>query len=219
MSFFAGFLVNLRDLCRGHCQDTKNTKETKKKLNLNPCVLCVLGFLVVSLLSGCTDRPTTGLGAQSASLDLTSRFSAPGAALKGAATGAFDRHYPVVRKGRCRDAMLLIAPVTAWADVGGIAGSYFLEALCTQVFNTGDGIQMDIYLTERGARRKICSRYFDAGRRAEDRDWIPVSIPLVLGQTQNSRIEIEASAGAQGDLVGDWLALSSVRLVPRKEAQ
>lgn len=115
--------------------------------------------------------------------------------------------------------MLLIAPVTAWADVGGIAGSYFLEALCTQVFNTGDGIQMDIYLTERGARRKICSRYFDAGRRAEDRDWIPVSIPLVLGQTQNSRIEIEASAGAQGDLVGDWLALSSVRLVPRKEAQ
>jgi hypothetical protein len=115
--------------------------------------------------------------------------------------------------------MLLIAPVTARAEMGGFAGNYSLEALCTQVFDTGDGVQMDVYLTERDDHRKIYSRYFDAGRQAEDRDWIPVSIPLILGQAHSSLIEIEASAGPQGDLTSDWLAVSSVRLVPGKEAR
>ncbi len=114
--------------------------------------------------------------------------------------------------------MLLIAPVTAVAETTGFEGSYTLEAWCTQVFNTGDGIQMKIYLAGQGSRKEIYSRYFDAGRRAEDRDWVPICVPLSLGQ-EPARIEIEASAGPQGDLVGDWLAVSSAHLVPRKEIQ
>ncbi len=113
--------------------------------------------------------------------------------------------------------MLLIAPVTIKAGVDGRSGNFTLEAWCSQVFNTGDGIEMDIYLASRGERRKIYSRYFDAGRRAEDRGWIPINVPLILAPVQDARIEIEASAGPQGDLTGDWLALSSVRLVPKSE--
>jgi hypothetical protein len=114
------------------------------------------------------------------------------------------------------DSMLMIAPLTVRADMSGIAGSYVLECLATQVFNTGDGIQMDIYLAGPGGRRKIYSHYFDAGRRAEDRDWIPLSVPLMLGRGLDSRLEIEASPGPQGDLSSDWLALSAIRLVPLK---
>jgi len=175
--------------------------------------------LVLFLACGCTSDSPVQEKEHSSSLDLTSRFSAPGARLKGSGPASFDPHYPVVRKGQRRDTLLLIAPVTARAEVSGIGGSCSLEALCTQVFNTGDGIQMDIYLTERGERRKVYSRYFDAGRRAEDRDWVPISVPLVLGKAQDSLVEIEASAGPQGDLTSDWLALSSVRLVPGKEAR
>ena len=115
--------------------------------------------------------------------------------------------------------MLLIAPVTAMAEIHNAAGSYALEAWCTQVFNTGDGVQMDIYQVEQGRRKKVYDRYFDAGRCAEDRDWIPVHVPLGFSPGQGSRIEIVASAGPQGDLVGDWLALSSVRLTPEKGAR
>jgi hypothetical protein len=179
----------------------------------------LLATLVLFLACGCTANSPVQGKEHPSSLDLASRFFAPGARLKGSGPGSFDPHYPVVRKGQRRDTVLLIAPATAKAGVSGIGGSYSLEALCSQVFNTGDGIQMDIHLTERGERRKVYSRYFDAGRRAADRDWVPISVPLVLGKAQDSQIEIEASAGPQGDLTSDWLALSSVRLVPRKEAR
>jgi hypothetical protein len=177
----------------------------------------VVFMLYSALTGGCSAKSKEK--EHSSPLVLTSRFFAPGARLKGSGTGTVDPHFPVVRKGRRRDAMLLIAPVTAKAQVVGIGGNCLLEAWCTQVFNTGDGIEMDIYLTVRGERRKIYSRYFDAGRRTEDRDWIPISVPLNLGKERDSQIEIEASAGPQGDLTGDWLALSCVRLVPGGEAR
>ncbi len=142
-------------------------------------------------------------------------FYSPEARRKGEGTGAFDVRYPVVRKGLRRDCLLLVAPISIRAQVVAAGGSYVLEASCTQVFNVGDGIRMDVYLLERGHRRSVYSRYFDAGRQAGDRDWVPVAIPIEIGQPQDTQIEIEASAGPQGNLDADWLALSSVRLAWR----
>jgi hypothetical protein len=208
----SSFLTPARCLPAFFIGGTKSAKKRKADWLL-------LATLVLCLTGGCIAKPPIQGKQHPSFLDLTGRFFAPGARLKGSGTGTFDPHYPVGRKGQRRDTMLLIAPVTAKAEVGGIAGSYFLEALCTQVFNTGDGIQMEVYLTEGSERRRIYSRYFDAGRRAEDRDWVPVSVPLILGKARDSQVEIEASAGPQGDLTSDWLALSSVRLVPGKEAR
>jgi hypothetical protein len=91
-----------------------------------------------------------------------------------------------------------------------------LEGWATPVFNVGDGLQMDLFLRQAGARHFIAGRYFDAGRKFEDRDWIPIAFPLDLGQ--DDQLEIEVSAGPQGNLVADWLALSSFHLAQRKTA-
>jgi hypothetical protein len=58
-------------------------------------------------------------------------------------------------------------------------------------------------------------RYFDAGRRAEDRDWIPLAIPFKAGPRPDNELIIAISGGPQDDLSADWLALSGLRLERR----
>jgi hypothetical protein len=149
-----------------------------------------------------------------AEFDLTDRFSVlspraePG-------PKEFDAHFDVIRRGRRRDSIVLTAPAAIHAPLTGLSGNVVLEGLATPVFNVGDGIQMDIFLVGSGTRKLIYNRYFDAGRRAEDRDWIPLAIPLELGNSSDNWLEIRVSAGPQGDYVADWLALSTMHIVPR----
>jgi hypothetical protein len=149
-----------------------------------------------------------------AELDLTDRFSVlspraePG-------PKEFDAHFDVMRRGLRRDSMVLTAPAVIHAPLTGLSGNVVLEGLATPVFNVGDGIQMDMFLLGSGTRKLIYNRYFDAGRRAEDRDWIPLAIPLELGNSSDNWLEIRVSGGPQGDYVADWLALSAMHIVPR----
>jgi hypothetical protein len=119
----------------------------------------------------------------------------------------------VIRKGLRKNALALVAPVSVRAPLSGASGKRILEGWATPVFNIGDGIQMDLFLTRAGARHLILGRYFDAGRAFGDRAWIPISIPIDINE--NDQLEIVISAGPQGDLVADWLALSGLRLVQR----
>jgi hypothetical protein len=127
-----------------------------------------------------------------------------------------SRNMPVTRKGLRKDALILVAPISVRASLKGISGSLMLEGLATPMFNIGDGIQMDLFLSRAGERHLIGNRFFDAGRRAEDREWIPIAFPMDVGK--EDQLEIEISAGPQGDLVADWLAFSSLRLMQRKVA-
>ena len=112
--------------------------------------------------------------------------------------------------------MLLIAPVTIRASLQNLSGGATVEGLAAPVFNVGDGMQLDLYLIRGAARQTVGSRYFDPGRTADDRNWIPLAFPLALSGAGDDQLEIQLSAGPQGDLVGDWLALGSLRLVQRK---
>jgi hypothetical protein len=125
-----------------------------------------------------------------------------------------ERSLGVIRRGLRRDALVLIAPVSVRASIKGVAGQRMLEGWATQVFNVGDGLQMNLFLNGTGGRRFAGGRYFDAGRKFEDREWIPIAFPLDLDQ--DDQLEIEISAGPQGNLAADWLALSSLRLTQRK---
>ena len=73
-------------------------------------------------------------------------------------------------------------------------------------------------LKNAAGERMVYTRYFDAGRRAEDREWIPLSIPLDVRDGSGTELIIRLSAGPQGDLVADWLALTSVRLTQRTQS-
>jgi hypothetical protein len=132
--------------------------------------------------------------------------------------GSFDRHYMGARRGRRMDSMLLVAPVTIRAPLAGSARNLTLECVAAPVFNVGDGMRMDVLLMTESGERLVYTRYFDAGRRAEDRDWIPLSIPLDGPATSASDLIIRLSAGPHGDLVADWLALASVRLTQRTQS-
>jgi hypothetical protein len=113
--------------------------------------------------------------------------------------------------------MVLAAPVAISASLQGVSGKMKLVGLAAQVFNIGDGIQMEVVLVRAGMRQPLGSRYFDAARKAEDRDWIPIAMPLDLSEHDN--LEIRISAGPRGDLVADWLALSSLRLLHEETGQ
>jgi len=146
--------------------------------------------------------------------DLAARFEL----VAGDGGGSFDRHYMVVRSGRRMDSMVLVAPATIRASLTGFAGNLILECLATPVFNVGDGMRMDVLLKNAAGERLVYTRYFDAARRAEDREWMPLSIPLDVPGGSASELIIRLSAGPQGDLVADWLALASVRLTQRTQS-
>ena len=129
--------------------------------------------------------------------------------------GSFSPHFAASRNGVGRDSILLIPPTKVRASLQGITGPVMLEGIVTPVYNIGDGMQLDIVLIDGGTRRGVYSRYYDPGRKAEDRNWIPLYIPLDLPRGHDIRIELMVTAGMQGDLVADWLAVSELRVVQR----
>ncbi len=181
-------------------------------------VAIIVAFSITAV--GCAS--STAVGQPSPALNLSELFSAntiaSGKRTEGG--GSFTRHFEVLRNGLTQDAMVLEAPVTIRAALKGITRGAILEGLSTPVFNVGDGMQMDIALIEEGRRRVVFSRYYDAGRRIEDRAWIPLRIPLDLNTSPgNAELEIRVSGGPQGDLVADWLALSAMRIVQGQRQQ
>jgi hypothetical protein len=175
-------------------------------------LICLLHFIIAAslFLVGCAGGDRIRGGGADA-VDLTDRLlplnSVPSSDVH------VKRRLRVTRKGQGKDALVLIAPSSMVASLQGISGAMVLEGSAAPVFNVGDGIQMNLFLKRAGTRHAVGSRYFDPGRKAEDRDWIPIAVPLDL--IVKDQLEIEISGGPQGDLVADWLALSSWHLVQR----
>ncbi len=134
-------------------------------------------------------------------------------------SAAVRRRVDVTRKGRRVDATVLVAPATARASLAGLSGPYLLRLSAAQVFNIGDGIQMDVFVVDSSARRQIYSRYFDAGRKAEDRAWVPIEVPLALSGSGDVYLEIKVSGGPQGELVADWLAFAEVLMARARDTR
>jgi hypothetical protein len=128
--------------------------------------------------------------------------------------GESFRKLTVTRKGRQEDAMVLIAPAAIHAPLERRRGPYLLKLLAAQVFNVGDGVQMEVVAVAAAERRLAGRRYFDAGRNASDRAWVPLEFPLELSGAEGEFLEIRVSGGPRGDLVADWLALASVGIEP-----
>lgn len=177
-------------------------------------LVCLL--LLMSLALSCT-RMESGDRGGAPAVDLLARLGAgPGdGEIRDEAGGSFRRHLAVVRRGKREDAAVLTAPITVRAALAGLSGTYELSCLAAPVFNIGDGLEMSIDLEDGSGRRTIFRRSFDSGRRAADRDWIPLRIPLELEGNEDSFLEITVSGGPQGDLVADWLALARLELAPR----
>jgi hypothetical protein len=129
------------------------------------------------------------------------------------------RSLPVTRRGKRRDAIMLIAPSTVKLTLAGISGPIRLKGWAAPVFNIGDGIQMEMKLTDSQQQRTVYSRRFDAARNAADRDWIPLDIGFNLDESSKWDLEMTVSAGPQGDLVGDWVALAELHLLSRSSSQ
>jgi hypothetical protein len=137
----------------------------------------------------------------------------PALSAQGGGEEAFRKHILVTRKGETKSAVVLIAPVAVSASVPGLAGAAILECMTAPVFNVGDGFQLVITLSTKGKRETLYGRYYDPGRNADDRAWIALSVPLNLGRAGDAQLGFQLSGGPQGDLVADWLAIASARLV------
>ncbi len=174
---------------------------------------CLLFLIAASFLwSGCAETetvPTTAVP----EINLADRLMPADASV---ADNNVNRNLAVIRRGLRKDTLTLVAPVSVRASLPGASGNLTLEGLATPVFNIGDGVEMKLFLIRSGVRRPIGHRFFDSGRRAEDRDWIPIAFPVDLHA--GDQLEIDVSAGPQGDLVADWLALSELRFVHRETA-
>ena len=178
-------------------------------------VLSLLAVILLSLPCACRRMQKVGGDPAGSEVSLTERFFVMGISVdeRGSSpSSSFERHFPVVRRGLRMDATVLVAPVAVSAPLTGISGKVILEGLVTPVFNVGDGVQVDIFLTKSGARQRIYSRFFDAGRKAEERDWIPVEVPMELEDSGHAELQVQVSAGPQGDLVADWLAITELKI-------
>jgi hypothetical protein len=144
----------------------------------------------------------------SPAIDLMKRFSF----IEAGVPKTLERQVEVIRRGQKRKAFILVAPGVARASLQGVSGEMTLKCLVAPVFDVGDGIQMDVFLKRDRNRIRVGSRYFDPGRKAQDRNWISLAMPLCI--QRGDQLEIEVSGGPQGDLVADWLAFSSVYLTP-----
>jgi hypothetical protein len=143
------------------------------------------------------------------SVDLSERFSI----VDSGSTKNFEKRKDVVRKGQRRVSLVLVAPVAIRASLHGVSGKVTLHLTAAPVFNIGDGFSMNLSLNRAGVRHPVGNRYFDPGRKAEDRDWVAIAIPLEV--QPGDQLEIEALGGTQGDFTADWLAISPVKLVSR----
>lgn len=172
--------------------------------------ILVLASVVASLgIAGCGKNGEVQIAFES-DIDLSERFSL----ISAGTPDNFQRHIDVIRKGEHKDALKLVAPAAIRALLQGAAGKWILKFWAAPVFDVGDGILMMVFLRRSGTRFLVGNRYFDPGRKAEDRNWIPIAIPLEI--QQGDQLEIEASAGPQGDFTADWLALSAPKLVAGK---
>jgi hypothetical protein len=192
------------------------TAQKRRRSELNTRIFAAgIGFFVLfSGLFGCGEPPGVETIEISQS-DLADCFSVISPRMDPDAR-EFYAHFPVMRRGHRKDAMVLIAPTAVHASLAGYAGPVKLIGSAAQVFNLGDGIQLDIFLQENGTKQRVYNRYFDAGRLAEDRDWISLSVPLELNSSTDNWLEIQVSGGPQGDYIADWLALNGVRIEPGK---
>ena len=164
--------------------------------------ICIgLGLLACFGLHGCSRAPAVEPG-----IDMSERF-----AIASGSPDNLKTHMSIVRRGERKDALVLVAPASIRASLPARKERRILKCWAAPVFNIGDGIQMNVYLRRKGTRILAGSRYFDPGRKAENRNWIPIAIPLEIDP--GDQLDIEASGGPQGDLVADWLALSSPHLV------
>jgi hypothetical protein len=155
-------------------------------------------------LSGCR----RGSSSADPALNLTERIH-----LVNAKAGQIlEKHRIMARNGRERDCIMLVAPMVVQAALYGAEGKRTLEFLAAPVFNIGDGVLLNVYLERAGSRISAGSRYFDPARKAEDRRWTSVAIPVQV--EEGDQLQIEVAAGPQGDLTADWIGLNSIRLAP-----
>jgi hypothetical protein len=158
-------------------------------------------FAVGLGLSGCGSNQTATEPARG--INLMERF-------RSGQAGSPVRHSPVVRKGDHRDALLLVAPEFIRSSLKDASGRMTLKITAAAVFNAGDGFQMNVFLNRAGARVSVFGRFFNPGNKAEDRCWIPLTVPLHI--VDGDSLEIEVTGGPQANLDADWLALSSIQL-------
>lgn len=117
----------------------------------------------------------------------------------------------VERRGETKEALVLRAPSAVSASIGECREPCVFRASIAPVFNVGDGFEMNVWLSDGKGSQKIYSRCIDAGRRFEDRSWIPIRIPIEF-RTGDARLEIQVTGGPLGDLTADWLALAEMRI-------
>jgi len=127
--------------------------------------------------------------------------------------GELHHKMRVNRRGRQEGSLVLVAPIVARAEIREASGPVKLQFLAAPVFNLGDGFQLDVFLKDGSEKSLVYSRYFDPGRKTSDRGWIPVEFSLDVAQRKRAGLELKVSAGPQGDLVADWLALAQMRLI------
>lgn len=169
-------------------------------------LFAVILFAVLMCITSCADDDGIRQEALPV-LNLMDRLSLAG-------SGQPEEHFKpgqwVTRKGLRREALVIVAPVIIHAPLQGVSGRATLRGWAAPVYNIGDGLQMYIFVRRNGIRDQVGSQYIDSGRNAGDRDWIPIEVPLEIGE--GDWLEIEISAGPQGNLVADWLALSEFGL-------
>jgi hypothetical protein len=133
------------------------------------------------------------------------------------------RRFSLVRGGVRREGLLLVAPAAMQAPLDGIRGTIEFRCSVAPVYNIGDGMTIEILLAFDGGQQSLMRRTVDAGRQSEDRQWIPIAVPVDLPAAGDAALVIRVSGGTPGgssgtgpDLVADWLVVAGPEVIPER---
>ena len=189
------------------CNRCQNNKLAVKWLSI--CIFCFIMTIPVCS-TGCAGNNNVQ-PAVSMTINLMDKFTPVD---PDPSSTQFHQSLLVIRNGDRRDALAVVAPVTIHAQLKNVSKQMTLEGFAAPMFNMGDGFRMNVFLERDGQRQLIGSRYFDPGRNADHRKWMPIR--MTLTPEENDQLEIQVTTGPQNDSVADWLALSSLRLTADK---
>jgi hypothetical protein len=176
----------------------KHTDERRRALKISVFISVLSVFIGVSQIGFC--QPVV------AQEDKSLRFERTDGA-----RGPFEDHFEVTRHGIRRKAMRLIAPVAVRAPLEVATAGAELEFLAAPVFNVGDGMLLHVLLAGESGEEMLYTRYFDSGRKAADRQWVQIKVPLPLRPGARWLV-LRVSGGPQGNFEADWLAIASMNL-------
>jgi hypothetical protein len=125
---------------------------------------------------------------------------------------------PIGRGSIGRDAIVLIAGTRLRLPLPPLKAGDRLAFSITIPFDRGDGAEGRVYFESEGQKEPLYARSLNPAGAPNDRRWVDEVVELGKYAGRKGSLVLECNSGPDLDVVGDWIAWSRLRVLPRLAA-